>query len=74
MEQLISEESDEVKAALGRTALGQEADHDDQAGADISTDESELEHEVETHKHAKAEKEAKNKVKCLCVHGKCRQG
>lgn len=35
MEQLISEESDEVKAALGRSALGEEADHDDQAGADV---------------------------------------
>lgn len=74
MEQLISEESDEVKGALGRTALGQEADHDDQAGADISTDESALEHEVAAKRQAKAAQGAANKVKCLCVHGKCRQG
>lgn len=74
MEQLISEESDEVKGALGRTALGQEADHDDQAGADISTDESELEHEVEAQRRAHAAQEAAKNVKCLCVHGRCRQG
>ena len=74
MEQLVSEESDEVKGALGRTALGQEADHDDQAGADISTDESELEHEVEAKRRVRAAQEAAKNVKCLCVHGKCRQG
>jgi len=74
MEQLISEESDEVKAALGHTALGQEAEHDDQAGADISTDESELEHAVAAGGRAKAAQEAAKNVKCLCVHGKCRQG
>ena len=74
MEQLISEESDEVKAGLGRTALGQEADHDDQAGADISTDESELEHEVDARRRAEAAQAAAKTVKCLCVHGKCRQG
>ena len=56
MEQLISEENDDVKASIENTALGHESEHDDQAGSDVSTDLSSFEKRVEDEKYKKAAK------------------
>jgi hypothetical protein len=74
MEQLVSEESDAVKSVLESTVVGREAEHDNLAGADISTDQSAFEAKLEEGRHAAAAAEAAKKVECLCVHGTCREG
>lgn len=70
MEQLVSEETDAVKAAMADSAVGRGAEHDDQAGTDIQTDQSSLEATIAAGRLADA---AKN-VQCKCVHGTCQQG
>lgn len=70
MEQLVSEETDAVKAAVADSAVGRGAEHDDQAGTDIQTDQSSFEATIAAGRLA----EAATSVECKCVHGTCRPG
>lgn len=70
MEQLVSEETDAVKAAMAGSAVGRGAEHDDQAGTDIQTDQTQLEAAAAAGRLAGAEQD----VQCRCVHGTCRKG
>ena len=66
-EQLLSEETDQVKTALEGSAEFQEASH--QQSADVQTEVSELEQKIE-----ELVPPEKKEVKCLCAHGPCHEG
>jgi hypothetical protein len=69
-EQIIKEESDSVKEALENTIIGKESQMEQ--NRDVMTENDEFEEEVKNIRQS-SEKQHKP-VKCLCVHGKCREG
>lgn len=63
-EQLLQEETSEVRAAIQDTALGDEVRRGMQG--DVSTEVSDLEAAIDPVETIE--------VQCLCAHGPCRQG
>jgi len=72
MEQLLKEETSEVKEAVAGTAIAAEGQQEE--SADVMTAKSDLEAKLEEEKRAEAAKNEENHVKCLCVHGSCNDG
>ena len=69
IEQLLEEESNEVKQAIEETVVAQEGQRKE--NDDLMTEKSDFEKKVEYLKPAEAKTETK--VRCLCVHGKCKE-
>lgn len=70
IEQLLEEESNEVKQAIEETVVAQEGQR--KVNDDLMTEKSDFEKKIEQLMPAEAKTETK--VRCLCVHGKCKEG
>lgn len=72
MEQLLKEETDEVKQAVADTVVAEEGQKEESADA-VST-KSDLEEKVEEARAPEIAAVEEKEVKCLCVHGSCNEG